>query len=223
MNCIKLMLSTIKLNKRAADDKQISNNKPMTELEHKIKEFIDDLFRCKLLRYVVEGLDGDMIITYENELEAIEMINDFLQVLPYTSIDEATRLQLVRQMKEIQDYFGTDLAISRKSISPYYSYRERFLSFSNGEEKEDSGIITPELLKRLASIRFPDDSVDLLWILANGLDCYCDASTPKEELQTAYDVTLAIQEMLQKSDDEALNGKLWYFDDTISGYEKLLK
>lgn len=217
------MLSTIKLNKRAADDKQISNNKPMTELEHKIKEFIDDLFRCKLLRYVVEGLDGDMIITYENELEAIEMINDFLQVLPYTSIDEATRLQLVRQMKEIQDYFGTDLAISRKSISPYYSYRERFLSFSNGEEKEDSGIITPELLKRLASIRFPDDSVDLLWILANGLDCYCDASTPKEELQTAYDVTLAIQEMLQKSDDEALNGKLWYFDDTISGYEKLLK
>lgn len=217
------MLSTIKLNKRAADDKQISNNKPMTELEHKIKEFIDDLFRCKLLRYVVEGLGGDMIITYENELEAIEMINDFLQVLPYTSIDEATRLQLVRQMKEIQDYFGTDLAISRKSISPYYSYRERFLSFSNGEEKEDSGIITPELLKRLASIRFPDDSVDLLWILANGLDCYCDASTPKEELQTAYDVTLAIQEMLQKSDDEALNGKLWYFDDTISGYEKLLK
>ena len=217
------MLSTIKLNKRTADDKQISNNKPMTELEHKIKEFIDDLFRCKLLRYVVEGLDGDMIITYENELEAIEMINDFLQVLPYTSIDEATRLQLVRQMKEIQDYFGTDLAISRKSISPYYSYRERFLSFSNGEEKEDSGIITPELLKRLASIRFPDDSVDLLWILANGLDCYCDASTPKEELQTAYDVTLAIREMLQKSDDEALNGKLWYFDDTISKYEKRLK
>jgi hypothetical protein len=29
--------------------------------------------------------------------------------------------------------------------------------------------------------------------------------------------------MLQKSDDEALNGKLWYFDDTISGYEKRLK
>lgn len=195
----------------------------MTELEQKIKDFIDDLFRCKLLWYVVEGLDGDMIITYENELEAIEMINDFLQVLPYTSIDEATRLQLVRQMKEIQNYFGTDLAISRKSISPYYSYRERFLSFSNGEEKEDAGIITPELLKRLASIRFPDDDVDLLWILANGLDCYCDASTPKEELQTAYDVTLAIREMLQKSDDEALNGKLWYLDDTISGYEKLLK
>lgn len=217
------MLSTIKLNKRAADDKQISNNKPMTELEHKIKEFIDDLFRCKLLRYVVEGLDGDMIITYENELEAIEMINDFLQGLPYTSIDEATRLQLVRQMKEIQNYFGTDLAMSGESFSPYYSYRERFLSFSNGEEKEDAGIITPELLKRLASIRFPDDNVDLLWILANGLDCYCDASTPKEELQTAYDVTLAIREMLQKSDDEALNGKLWYFDDTISKYEKRLK
>ena len=32
-----------------------------------------------------------------------------------------------------------------------------------------------------------------------------------------------IREMLQKSDDEARNGKLWYFDDTISGYEKLLK
>jgi hypothetical protein len=126
-------------------------------------------------------------------------------------------------MKEIQDYFGTDLAISGKSISPYYSYRERFLSFSNGEEKEDSGINTPELLKRLASIRFPDDNVDLLWILANGLDCYCDASTPKEELQSAYDITLAIRAMLQKSDDEALNGKLWYFDDTISGYEKRLK
>ena len=217
------MLSTIKLNKRAADDKQISNNKPMTELEQKIKEFIDNLYQRKLLWYVVEGFDADMIITNENELEAIEMINDFLQVLPYTSIDEATRLQLVRQMKEIQDYFGTDLAISRKSISPYYSYRERFLSFSNGEEQEDSGIITPELLKRLASIRFPDDNVDLLWILANGLDCYCDASTPKDELQSAYGVTLVIREMLQKSDDEALNGKLWYFDDTISGYEKLLK
>jgi hypothetical protein len=63
----------------------------------------------------------------------------------------------------------------------------------------------------------------LLWILANGLDCYCDASTPKEELQSAYDITLAIRAMLQKSDDEALNGKLWYFDDTISGYEKRLK
>ena len=195
----------------------------MTELERKIKEFIDDLFQCKLLWYVVEGFDADMIITNENELEAIEMINDFLQVLPYTSIDEATRLQLVRQMKEIQDYFGTDLAMSKKSISPYYSYRERFLSFSNGEEKEDAGIITPELLKRLASIRFPDDNVDLLWILANGLDCYCDARTPKDELQSAYDVTLAIREMLQKSDDEALNGKLWYFDDTISKYEKRLK
>ncbi len=195
----------------------------MTELERKIKEFIDDLFQCKLLWYVVEGFDADMIITNENELEAIEMINDFLQVLPYTSIDEATRLQLVRQMKEIQDYFGTDLAMSKKSISPYYSYRERFLSFSNGEEKEDSGIITSELLKRLASIRFPNDNVDLLWILANGLDCYCDARTPKEELQSAYDVTLAIREMLQKSDDEALNGKLWYFDDTISKYEKRLK
>jgi len=195
----------------------------MTELEQKIKEFIDNLYQCKLLWYMVEGLDGDMIITYENELEVIEMINDFLQVLPNTSIDEATRMQLVRQMKEIQDYFGTDLAMSRKSISPYYSYRERFLSFSNREEKEDAGIITLELLKRLASIRFPDDDIDLLWILANGLDCYCDASTPKEELQYAYDVTLAIREMLQKSDDEALNGKLWYFDDTISGYEKLLK
>lgn len=79
------------------------------------------------------------------------------------------------------------------------------------------------MLKRLASIRFPNDNVDLLWILANGLDCYCDARTPKEELQSAYDVTLAIREMLQKSDDEALNGKLWYFDDTISKYEKRLK
>jgi hypothetical protein len=164
-----------------------------------------------------------MIITYENGLEAIEMINDFLQVLPYTSIDEATRLQLARRLEEIQNYFGTDLAMSGESISPYYFYREKFLSFSNGEEKEDSEIVTPELLKRLASIRFPDDDVDLLWILANGLDCYCDASTPKEELQSAYDVTLAIREMLQKSDDEALNGKLWYFDDTISKYEKLLK
>lgn len=217
------MLSTIKLNKRAADDKQISNNKPMTELEQKIKDFIDDLYQRKLLWYVVEGLDGDMIITYENELEAIEMINDFLQVLPYTSIDEATRLQLVRQMKEIQDYFGTDLAMSGESLSPHFSYRERFLFFSNGEEKEDAGIITPELLKRLASIHFPDDDVDLLWILANGLDCYCDASTPKDELQSAYGVTLVIREMLQKSDDESLNGKLWYFDDTISKYEKRLK
>lgn len=96
----------------------------MTELEPKIKDFIDDLYQRKLLWYVVEGFDADMIITNENELEAIEMINDFLQVLPYTSIDEATRLQLVRQMKEIQDYFGTDLAMSKKSISPYYSYRE---------------------------------------------------------------------------------------------------
>lgn len=195
----------------------------MTEFEQKIKEFIDNLYQRKLLWYVVEGFDADMIITNENELEAIEMINDFLQVLPYTSIDEATRLQLVRQMKEIQNYFGTDLAMSGESFSPYYSYRERVLSFSNGEEKEDAGIITPELLKRLASIRFPDDNVDLLWILANGLDCYCDACTPKEELQTAYDVTLVIREMLQKSDDEALNGKLWYFDDTISKYEKRLK
>ena len=195
----------------------------MTELEQKIKDFIDDLYQRKLLRYVVEGFDADMIITNENELEAIEMINDFLQVLPYTSIDEATRLQLVRQMKEIQNYFGTDLAMSGESLSPYFSHRERFLSFSNGEEKEDAGIITPELLKRLASIRFPDDDVDLLWILANGLDCYCDASTPKDELQSAYGVTLVIREMLQKSDDEALNGKLWYFDDTISKYEKRLK
>jgi hypothetical protein len=64
----------------------------MTELEQNIKEFIDDLYQRKLLWYMVEGLDGDMIITYENELETIEMINDFLQVLPYTSIDEATRL-----------------------------------------------------------------------------------------------------------------------------------
>ncbi len=135
----------------------------MTEFEQKIKEFIDNLYQRKLLWYMVEGFDADMIITYKNELEAIEMINDFLQVLPYTSIDEATRLQLVRQMKEIQDYFGTDLTMSRKSISPYYSYRERFLSFSSGEEKEDSGIITPELLKRLTSIRFPDDDIDLLW------------------------------------------------------------
>lgn len=195
----------------------------MTEFEQKIKDFIDDLYQRKLLWYVVDGFNADMIITYKNELEAIEMINDFLQVLPYTSIDEATRLQLVRQMKEIQDYFGTYLAMSKKSISPYYSYRERFLSFSNGEEKEDAGIITSELLKRLASIRFPDDDVDLLWILANGLDCYCNARTPKEELQSAYDVTLAIREMLQKSEDPALNGKLWYFDDTISKYEKRLK
>ena len=195
----------------------------MTVLEHKIKDFIDNLYRCKLLWYVVEGLDGDMIITYENELEAIEMINDFLQVLPNTSIDGAIRLQLARRLEKIQNYFGTDLAMSGESFSPYYSYRERFRSFSNVEEKEDSGIITPELLIRLASIRFPDDDIDLLWILANGLDCYCDASTPKDELQSAYDVTLAIREMLQKSDDPALNGKLWYFDDTISGYEKLLK
>jgi len=197
--------------------------KSMTEFEQKIKEFIDNLYQCKLLWYMVEGLDGDMIITYENELEAIEMINDFLQVLPNTSIDEATRLQLARRLEKIQDYFGTDLAMSGESFSPYCSYRERFRSFSNGEEKEDSGIITPELLKRLASIRFPDDDVDLLWILANGLDCYCDASTPKDELQSAYDVTLATRKMLQKSDDEALNGKLWYFDDTISKYEKRLK
>ena len=195
----------------------------MTEFEQKIKEFIDNLYQRKLLWYMVEGFDADMIITYENELEAIEMINDFLQVLPYTSIDEVTRLQLARRLEEIQNYFGTDLAMSRKSISPYYSYRERFLSFSNGEEKEDSGIITPELLKRLASIRFPNDNIDLLWILANGLDYYCDARTPKEELQSAYDVTLVIREMLQKSDDPALNGKLWYFDDTISKYEKQLK
>lgn len=54
------MLSTIKLNKRAADNKQISNNDPMTEFEQKIKEFIDNLYQCKLLWYMVEGFDGDV-------------------------------------------------------------------------------------------------------------------------------------------------------------------
>ena len=39
----------------------------MTELEQKIKDFIDDLYQRKLLWYLVEGLDGDMIITYEKE------------------------------------------------------------------------------------------------------------------------------------------------------------
>ena len=108
----------------------------MTEFEQKIKEFIDNLYQCKLLWYMVEGLDGDMIIIYENELVAIEMINDFLQVLPNSSIDEATRLQLARRLEKIQDYFGTDLAMSGESFSPYTIPTERDSVLSLMEKKK---------------------------------------------------------------------------------------